>query len=169
MPCPPAASAVSSAATASSTYEVTGAGAALVFAHGLGGNQLSWWQQVAHFAPRYTCITFAHRGFAPSSSMPGGPDPADFAGDLAALIDHLGLSNVCIVAQSMGGWTAVEYALQSTGKLQALVLASTTGTINPARIREPERAPHSCGRGRAHGREATGTASPLAPHRRDEC
>jgi 3-oxoadipate enol-lactonase len=40
--------------------------------------------------------------------MPGGPDPADFAGDLAALIDHLGLSNVCIVAQSMGGWTAVE-------------------------------------------------------------
>ena len=46
-------------------YEVTGTGPAIVFAHGLGGNQLSWWQQVAHFAPRYTCITFAHRGFAP--------------------------------------------------------------------------------------------------------
>jgi 3-oxoadipate enol-lactonase len=70
-------------------YEITGAGPALVFAHGLGGNQLSWWQQVAYFAPRYTCITFAHRGFTASSSMPGGPDPADFAGDLAALIDHL--------------------------------------------------------------------------------
>ena len=33
-------------------YEVAGKGPALVFAHGLGGNHLSWWQQVAHFAPR---------------------------------------------------------------------------------------------------------------------
>jgi len=120
-------------------YEVTGAGPAIVFAHGLGGNQLSWWQQVAHFAPRYACITFAHRGFAPSSSIAGGPDPADYAGDLAALIEHLGLAEVRILAQSMGGTTAVEYALRHTGKLKALVLASTTGTIDPARMREPER------------------------------
>src|SRR5262249_45302737 len=68
-------------------YEVTGAGPAIMFAHGLGGNHLSWWQQVPHFAGRYTCVTFAHRGFAPSSEIPGGPDPADYAGDLAALID----------------------------------------------------------------------------------
>jgi 3-oxoadipate enol-lactonase len=120
-------------------YEVTGEGPAIVFAHGLGGNQLSWWQQVAHFAPRYTCIAFAHRGFAPSSALPDGPDPADYADDLAALIDHLGLAEVRIVAQSMGGWTAVEYALRRTGKLEALVLAATTGTIDPARMREPER------------------------------
>src|SRR5215813_3815607 len=84
-------------------YEVTGSGPAIVFAHGLGGNQMSWFQQVAHFAPRYTCVTFAHRGFAPSSSIAGGPDPADFAGDLAALIEHLGLADVRIVAQSKIG------------------------------------------------------------------
>ena len=30
-------------------YEVSGSGPALLFAHGLGGNQMSWWQQVAHF------------------------------------------------------------------------------------------------------------------------
>ena len=29
---------------------------------GLGGNHLSWWQQVAHFAPTHTCVVFAHRG-----------------------------------------------------------------------------------------------------------
>jgi len=46
---------------------------------------------------------------------------------------------VRILAQSMGGWTAVEYALRRSGKLKALVLASTTGTIDPARMREPER------------------------------
>ena len=121
-------------------YEVTGSGPALVFAHGLGGNHMSWWQQVAHFSARYTCVTFAHRGFAPSSSIAGGPDPGDYFDDLVALIEHLGLKEVRIVAQSMGGWSAVEYALRRTAKLRALVLAATTGTIDLKRLREPERA-----------------------------
>src|SRR5689334_18741593 len=56
-------------------YEVTGSGPMLLFAHGLGGNHLSWWQQVPYFRDRYTCVTFAHRGFAPSSAPPAGPDP----------------------------------------------------------------------------------------------
>src|SRR4051812_13502243 len=110
-------------------FEVEGSGPFLIFAHGLGGNHLSWWQQVPHFRGRYTCVTFAHRGFAPSSAPSAGPDPADYAGDLAALIDHLGAGEVRIVAQSMGGWTALEYALEHSGRAQALVLASTAGTI----------------------------------------
>jgi 3-oxoadipate enol-lactonase len=110
-------------------YEVTGAGPAIVFAHGLGGNHLSWWQQVPHFSTRYTCVTFAHRGFAPSSEISGGPDPADYAGDLAALIDHLALDRVFLVAQSMGGWACLEYALAEPDRVHALVLASTAGAI----------------------------------------
>ena len=31
-------------------YEVAGSGPFLVFAHGLGGNHLSWWQQVPYFS-----------------------------------------------------------------------------------------------------------------------
>jgi pimeloyl-ACP methyl ester carboxylesterase len=115
-------------------YEVTGAGRPIVFAHGLGGNHASWWQQVAYFAPGYACVTFAHRGFYPSSTSKAGPDPGDYAEDLAALIDHLGLGEVCLVAQSMGGWTAVEYALRPTARVAALVLAASTGTIDPARL-----------------------------------
>ena len=120
-------------------YEVTGSGPAIVFAHGLGGNHMSWFQQVAHFAPRYTCVTFAHRGFAPSSPIAGGPDPKDYAADLAALVAHLKLTGVRIVAQSMGGWTTVEYALTRPPELKAIVLAGTTGTIDPQQIGEPER------------------------------
>jgi 3-oxoadipate enol-lactonase len=119
-------------------WEVTGEGLAIVFAHGLGGNHASWWQQVAHFASAYACVTFAHRGFYPSSAIAGGPDPGDYAEDLAALIDHLGLAEVAIVAQSMGGWTATEYALKGTRKLRALVLAATTGSIDPARLEASE-------------------------------
>jgi 3-oxoadipate enol-lactonase len=120
-------------------YEVTGDGPAIVFAHGLGGNHLSWFQQVAHFAPRFTCVTFAHRGFYPSSPLADGPDPVQYAGDLAALIEHLKLDDVRIVAQSMGGWTAIEYALTKPAGLKAVVLACTTGTIDPLQIGEPER------------------------------
>jgi 3-oxoadipate enol-lactonase len=100
---------------------------------------MSWFQQVAHFAPRYTCVTFAHRGFAPSTWVVGGPDPKDYADDLAALVAHLKLDEVRVVAQSMGGWSAVEYALRRPPELRALVLAATTGTIDPMRVRDPER------------------------------
>jgi 3-oxoadipate enol-lactonase len=75
-------------------------------------------------------LLFAHRGFAPSDPVSGGPDPADYADDLAALIDHLGFPDVRLVGQSMGGWTMLEYALAHPGKVKALVLSSTSGTID---------------------------------------
>src|SRR5438094_6559471 len=47
-------------------YEVHGNGPAVVFAHGAGGNHLSWWQQVPVLARQYRCISFDHRGFGQS-------------------------------------------------------------------------------------------------------
>ena len=111
-------------------YEVDGEGPPIVFAHGLGGNQLSWWQQLAHFAGTHTCIAFAHRGFPPSSAVPGNRAPDAYADDLAALIDELRVENVALVGQSMGGWTCLEYALREPKKVRALVMASTSGTID---------------------------------------
>lgn len=119
-------------------YEVTGRGPALVFTHGLGGNHLSWWQQVPHFADRYTCVTFAHRGFHPSLDVAGGPGPLAFADDLAALIEHLELDAVMLVGQSMGGWTCLEYALREPERVRAMVMASTSGTIDYRLIEHPE-------------------------------
>jgi 3-oxoadipate enol-lactonase len=100
-------------------YEVTGSGPAIIFAHGIGSNHLTWWQQVPYFCGRYTCVTFGHRGYLPGSEIPAGPDPRD-----------LQLSDMRLVAQSMGGWTCVEYILSFPHKVRALVLASTCGTIH---------------------------------------
>jgi pimeloyl-ACP methyl ester carboxylesterase len=111
-------------------YEVMGNGPAIVFAHGLGGNQLSWWQQLAHFSARHTCVAFAHRGFTPSGAVPGVKAPDAYADDLAALIDELKLRDVRLVAQSMGGWTCLEYALRNPGTLRSLVMASTSGALD---------------------------------------
>ena len=93
-------------------YEVTGSGPPIVFAHGLGGNHLSWWQQVAHFARTHTCVVFAHRGFTPSSAVPGATAPDSYVDDLAALISELGVDQVTLVAQSMGGWSCLGFALR---------------------------------------------------------
>ncbi len=111
-------------------YETHGAGPALVFAHGLGGGHLSWWQQVPHFRDRYTCVTFDHRGFGLSREAPGGPGPGAYVDDLAALVEHLGVPDVRLVAQSMGGWACLGYALRHPGRVRALVMASTTGTLD---------------------------------------
>ena len=110
-------------------YETHGTGPALVFAHGLGGSHLSWWQQVPHFRSRYTCVVFSHRGFGLSREAPGGPGPEAFVDDLAALVDHLGLGEARLVAQSMGGWTCLGYALRAPERVRALVLASTIGSL----------------------------------------
>jgi len=111
-----------------------GEGPAIVFAHGLGGNQMSWWQQLAHFSARHTCVTFAHRGFTPSSAVPGATAPDAYADDLAALIDELKLNDVRLVAQSMGGWTCLEYALRHPARVKSLVMACTSGVIDPGAV-----------------------------------
>jgi 3-oxoadipate enol-lactonase len=111
-------------------YEVFGKGPAIVFAHGLGGNHLSWWQQVAHFAPTHTCVVYAHRGFPPSSAVPGKAAPDSYADDLAALVQELNLKEVALVAQSMGGWTCLEYALREPKRVRSLVMASTSGALD---------------------------------------
>lgn len=111
-------------------YEVGGEGPAIVFAHGLGGNHLSWWQSAHVFAASHRVVTFSHRGFAPSTAPGGIPDPTLYASDLLALLDHLAIPKAVIVGQSMGGWTCVETALAAPERVAGLVMACTTGSFD---------------------------------------
>lgn len=108
-------------------YQAAGTGRAVVFAHGAGGNHMSWWQQVPAFSQRYRCVTFDHRAFGRTHSPGDGPGRRAFADDLRHLLDHLGIESTALVAQSMGGRTAVGFALRNPGRVRALVLAGTTG------------------------------------------
>jgi 3-oxoadipate enol-lactonase len=115
-------------------YEVHGNGPAVVFAHGAGGNHLSWWQQVPVLAPRYRCVTFDHRGFDQSPDVPNGPGSRAFVDDLKCLLDHLQIERACLVAQSMGGRTCLGFTLAYPERVQALVMADTTGGFSDARM-----------------------------------
>jgi 3-oxoadipate enol-lactonase len=60
----------------------------------------------------------------------GTVDPALFEEDLLALVDHLELAEVRLVAQSMGGWTCLNFALRHPRRVRALVMAATGGTAD---------------------------------------
>lgn len=105
-------------------YEEHGKGSPVVFAHGAGGNHLSWWQQVPVFARKYRCITFDHRGWGLSLD---GDDrgPAAFVDDLKALLDFLDLEEVFLVGQSMGGLTCLGVTMLEPPRVRGLVMANT--------------------------------------------
>lgn len=109
-------------------YEVSGPPEAqpVVFLHGAGGNHVSWWQQVPVFNKTYRCLSIDHRGFGRSLD-PAGAGAARFVDDLEALLAHLGIGRVALVAQSMGGRTALGFAVRHPERVQALVMADTWG------------------------------------------
>ena len=123
-------------------YESHGAGPAVVFAHGAGGNSLSWWQQVPFFARRFRCVTFDHRAFGRSRDGDGEArlGRRGFHDDLRDLLDHLGIADARVVAQSMGGRTAVGFALRNPGRCKGIVFAGTTGGAVDEGVRELQEA-----------------------------
>jgi len=98
----------------------------VVFLHGAGGNHISWWQQVPVFRDRYRCISVDQRGFGRSLD-PSGEGVTRFVDDLESLLDQLGLQQVALVAQSMGGRSALGFAVRSPERVRALVMADTWG------------------------------------------
>ncbi len=110
-------------------YEVHGQGPALVFAHGGGGNHLSWWQQVPTFSQSFKVITFDHRSFGLSRDVLDGPGPKAFVQDLVALLDHLAVEKAVLAGQSMGGWTVCGFASAYPQRTSGLVLCDTLGGI----------------------------------------
>jgi 3-oxoadipate enol-lactonase len=133
-------------------YEVHGSGPALLFAHGQGGNHLVWWQQVPFFARQFTCITFDARAFGRSHDV-DGKGRMSFGADVIALLEHLGVEDVRVVAHSMGGRVGIAVALRSNIPCRALVLSGTNGGAvddairarqeSAARERGPALGPHS--------------------------
>ena len=108
-------------------YETHGSGSPVVFAHGSGGNHLSWWQQIPFFSQYFTCITFDHRSFGSSRDSLEPRGRQAFADDLKGLLDHLGVEKVTLVAHSMGGRTAVGFTLRNPERVSCIVLSGSNG------------------------------------------
>ena len=116
-------------------HERYGDGPPVVFAHGAGGNGMSWWRQVPAFAERHTVVTFDHRAFGRSPDVEDGPGRAAFGEDALALLDALGLGAVHFVAHSMGARTAIGLMRLDPARFRSLTVSGSNAGCVDDRLR----------------------------------
>lgn len=106
-------------------YDHAGAGEVVVFLHGIGGNASNWHRQLAMLADRYHAVAWDARGYGNSDDYAGALDFADFAHDLARLLDHLGCAQAHLCGLSMGGRIALDFHDHYPERVRSLALVDT--------------------------------------------
>ena len=105
--------------------EEEGAGPVLLFIHEFAGDHRSWRPQVHHFAPRFRCITYAARGYPPSSvpDDPSAYSQQHAVQDALDVLHALEVGSAHLVGLSMGGFCALHLALQAPERVDSAVIA----------------------------------------------
>lgn len=93
---------------------------------GLGSKRLGWSRQLPVFGQTYRTIAIDHRDTGDSDEVSEEYTPADLADDAAALLRTLGVARAHVVGISLGGFTALQFALRHPDQLEKLVLVSTS-------------------------------------------
>lgn len=104
-------------------YAQGGAGAPLIFVHGVMGDWESWAPQWEAFCAHFRCTTYSRRYNHPNRNTM--PSPAHSAlveaEDLAQFMDVLGIGRAVIVASSYGAFIALALAVREPQRVAALV------------------------------------------------
>ncbi|MFG2545712.1 alpha/beta fold hydrolase [Streptomyces sp. NPDC048594] len=102
-------------------------GMPVVLIHGHPFNRTLWAPQAhALVAAGHRVVTPDLRGYGESDVTPGKVFLSDFADDVAALLDHLGIERAVVGGVSMGGQIAMEFCRRHPGRVRALVLSDTS-------------------------------------------
>jgi pimeloyl-ACP methyl ester carboxylesterase len=100
----------------------------LVLLHGSGSNSAQWISRISDLAMHfrvYAIDTIGEPGFSAPSRPPLGSDK--YAVWLDAVLDFLRLARVPIMAFSLGGWLALDYATRRPSRVERLALSCPTG------------------------------------------
>ncbi|HWD45358.1 MAG TPA: alpha/beta fold hydrolase [Actinomycetota bacterium] len=102
--------------------------APLVLLHGSGTNNLMWAGHVATWAEHFRIHAIDMIG-EPGLSAPSRPplDSEAYAAWLDDVFDGLALTQAAIVATSLGGWLALDYAIRRPGRVTRLALMAPGG------------------------------------------
>ena len=109
-------------------YYEGGSGEPLVLVHGLGGRAEDW----SHLMPR---LVKHHRIYAldlPGYGRSAAPRGAQYSiseetAAVEAFMDRLGLQKTDLAGWSMGGWIALEIALQQPSRIRRLIVFDSAG------------------------------------------
>jgi pimeloyl-ACP methyl ester carboxylesterase len=99
----------------------------VVFIHGLGGCWQNWLENIPRVAQERRVIAPDLPGFGGSEMPLGQISIPGYGRFLDGLLDRLGLGEVVVVGNSMGGFIGAEVAIQRPSRVERLVLVSAAG------------------------------------------
>ena len=109
-------------------FEEQGQGRPLVLLHGIGMSSFAWSPVMTRLAAQRRVIAFDTAGFGKTPPLPAGTPPTvpHLVQALCQTLDSLGLHEpVDVAGNSMGGWMALDMALQ--GRARSVVAISPAG------------------------------------------
>jgi len=107
-------------------YEVTGSGPTVVLGHSLLCDTEMWRGVAPRLASQYRVINVEARAHR-RSTAPGPFTLEDLAGDWLAILDREGVERAFLVGLSMGGMTALRFALRAPSRVAGMVLIDSNG------------------------------------------
>jgi 3-oxoadipate enol-lactonase len=112
-------------------YEISGKGPVVTLSHSLASDLTMWDGLAAALADRYTVLRYDTRGHGATAAPDGAYSFAQLVGDVAGLLDALNIERTHFVGLSMGGMIAQHFALAHPGRLDKLVIASSSSRTPP--------------------------------------
>ncbi|MCJ7576088.1 MAG: alpha/beta hydrolase [Dehalococcoidia bacterium] len=106
-------------------YEIHGKGEPLVLIYGYAGHSGLWFRQIPVLSKKYHVIAFDNRGVGRSDKPDTPYTMAIMAGDVAGLLDVIGVDAAHIFGISLGGMIAQHFALNYPRRVLSLILGCT--------------------------------------------
>ncbi len=113
-------------------YLEAGSGPAVILLHGLGGDATNWAPTVPALAPQFHVYVPDQIGFGQSDKPYLNYRVSTLVDFLEGFYKKLGIARATLVGNSLGGWTALAFALAHPDQVERLVLVDAAG-YSPAR------------------------------------
>jgi len=107
-------------------YEAGGEGEPVLLVHGLGYDRRGWGSLPDLLAQEHFVLLVDNRGVGESDFPPGPYTVAEMASDAVAVLDAAAIERAHVLGVSLGGYIAQEIALSYPGRVDRLVLCSTS-------------------------------------------
>jgi len=112
-------------------YTVTGSGDTILLVHGHPFDHTMWDPQIDVFSKQYQVVAPDLRGYG-KTALPKSGDTRfeDYATDMIALMDSLGIESFHLAGLSQGGQFIMEIFRQAPKRVKSLILADTFASLD---------------------------------------
>jgi len=108
-------------------FHEAGQGPAVILLHGLGANAEIWAQNIVPLSAKYHVFALDQIGFGHSDKPLLDYTIATFDDFLQGFMESQKISKATLVGSSLGGWIAMDFAIQHPKLVEKLVLVNSAG------------------------------------------